>query len=82
MIIKDKNRPTTVKTRIIAQHQQIVRIDEEETSDIDIAVQNQLLDLINSNNHKFDGIILSDYSKGLLTENFIKKSKTPSPIFQ
>jgi D-beta-D-heptose 7-phosphate kinase/D-beta-D-heptose 1-phosphate adenosyltransferase len=66
------NRPTTVKSRIIAQHQQLLRIDEENRSPVEKSFTMPLFEEINSRKEEFDGVILSDYAKGLLTEDFIK----------
>ena len=72
-LILSQSRPTTVKTRIIAQHQQVVRVDEEEAYAHSSDLQRKLIENINANSNKIDGIILSDYNKGLLTTNFIKQ---------
>lgn len=66
------DRPTTVKSRIIAQHQQLLRIDEENRSPIERGFILPLFEEIDSRKEEFDGVILSDYAKGLLTEDFIK----------
>ena len=65
-IIKDKN-PTTTKTRIIGEHQQMMRIDQEATSDlIDAnALTKKITTLLN---RKPAIVILSDYAKGVLSE--------------
>jgi rfaE bifunctional protein kinase chain/domain len=60
-------RPTTLKTRIIASHQQVVRTDREQDSPLGEAEMARLLERLESLG-PFDGIILSDYAKGVLTE--------------
>jgi rfaE bifunctional protein kinase chain/domain len=70
---RDHSRSTTVKSRILAQRQQLVRMDQEKTSPFPDSRTNKLLSLLNSNTHQLDAIILSDYDKGLLTAAFIKK---------
>lgn len=69
-----RNRPTTVKTRVIANHQQVVRIDAETTTPIDRGVirdlQGRLLRDLRT--HCFDAIVFEDYAKGLLTPEFIQ----------
>jgi len=72
LLVKEANRLTTVKTRIIAKRQQLLRFDEEETRDMETAVLDKLMDLINPHLDQFDGIILSDYNKGLLVEDLIQ----------
>ncbi|MGE0267709.1 MAG: D-glycero-beta-D-manno-heptose-7-phosphate kinase [Candidatus Omnitrophota bacterium] len=72
-IFTDPIRPTVTKTRVIAQHQQVVRIDKEE---IDLPVSakttKKLFDFIARNINRFDAVILSDYGKGLLTPELIR----------
>lgn len=62
---------TTTKTRIIAGHQQIVRIDDEDNN-ISLSA-NQIKKIIDLINKKPSIIILSDYAKGFLTENLTQK---------
>jgi D-beta-D-heptose 7-phosphate kinase/D-beta-D-heptose 1-phosphate adenosyltransferase len=65
-IIKDKN-PTTTKTRIIGEHQQMMRIEQEATSDL--IDSNALIKKITTLLNKKPAIvILSDYAKGVLSE--------------
>jgi D-beta-D-heptose 7-phosphate kinase/D-beta-D-heptose 1-phosphate adenosyltransferase len=66
-IVRDPSRPTTQKTRLIAQSQQIVRIDRESRSPIGEQVQERLLAAIEPAVRGADACILSDYQKGLLT---------------
>jgi D-beta-D-heptose 7-phosphate kinase/D-beta-D-heptose 1-phosphate adenosyltransferase len=72
-LVIDSSRPTTVKTRVIAHSQQMVRFDREIKADIDRSTQALLLEYIKSCLPKIKGIIISDYSKGLVTKNLIKK---------
>ena len=74
---------TTTKTRIIAGHQQIVRVDDEDTN-ISLSA-NQIKKILNLIIKKPSIIILSDYAKGFLTENLTQKiikqaKKTDIPI--
>ncbi len=70
----DTSRPTTIKTRIIAKGQQIVRVDEESTTDISDDVAQALTDKIETQIRSGTNcIILQDYNKGLLTSALIKK---------
>lgn len=72
-IIIDETRPTTAKTRVIAEHQHLVRIDKESKQYIGRDIQNKLLDFIEVNIKSLDGIILQDYNKGVLTPSVIEK---------
>ena len=73
-IFTDTDRPTTTKTRVIADNHHVVRIDKESkeplSEDIERKLSIYLTGLINS----LDGIILQDYNKGVLTKSFIQKT--------
>ena len=63
---------TPIKTRVIAQEQQVIRIDQENNSfDSDANISN-IIDNLKSNISKYDGILLADYNKGLLSKRLIK----------
>ena len=64
--IADRSRLTTVKTRVIARKHQIVRIDREQTDPISSELEEKLLRLVVKNLPKMDGLVLSDYDKGVL----------------
>lgn len=72
-IIIDGTRPTTVKTRVIAHSQQVVRFDKEVKSDISRPTRSMLLEYVKSCLPKVKGIIISDYCKGLITKKLIKR---------
>ncbi|HZK89234.1 MAG TPA: D-glycero-beta-D-manno-heptose-7-phosphate kinase [Stellaceae bacterium] len=59
-------RPTVCKTRYIAGHQQIMRVDEEHVRDLDPGEEARLLDAIGKALPDVDALILSDYGKGVL----------------
>lgn len=65
------NRCTSVKTRIIAKYQQIVRVDWENTDQIKEYVQNKIEDFIKKNIKKYDAVIIEDYGKGLITPQLV-----------
>ncbi len=69
-IIADAKRVTTVKTRIIARHQQVVRVDRERREPLRAETQEKLLRLIFTALKKMDALVLSDYDKGLITDDF------------
>ena len=82
-IIIDGDRPTTVKTRVIAHSQQVVRFDKEVKSDISRSTTTMLLEYIKSCLPHIKGIIISDYCKGLITKSLVKKiiDLTKSKVF-
>uniref|UniRef100_A0A832GN78 D-glycero-beta-D-manno-heptose-7-phosphate kinase n=1 Tax=Caldimicrobium thiodismutans TaxID=1653476 RepID=A0A832GN78_9BACT len=70
-IISDPERPTTLKTRIIAQSQHLLRIDKEERKPLSPKLINLFQRLYEEFLEEVDGVILSDYAKGLfLQESF------------
>jgi D-glycero-beta-D-manno-heptose-7-phosphate kinase len=69
-IVSAKSRITTVKTRVIARHQQIVRIDHERREPVPAPVEEKLFRQVLSVLKKLNGLVLSDYDKGLITDAF------------
>jgi D-beta-D-heptose 7-phosphate kinase/D-beta-D-heptose 1-phosphate adenosyltransferase len=65
------SRPTTIKTRVVAKHQQIVRIDEEHLTRIPPEIENEILPAISSVMAQVKAVIVSDYGKGLLTPRIL-----------
>lgn len=72
-IIVEENRPTTVKTRIIAHSQQVVRFDREVKSDISESTLSLIIEYVKKCLPEIKSIILSDYCKGIITKALIKK---------
>ncbi len=72
-IVTDPKRPTTVKTRIIAHRQQVVRLDRESTDPIDSDVRDRMLDRISELIDGIDAVIFEDYNKGALSEEMIER---------
>jgi rfaE bifunctional protein kinase chain/domain len=70
-IVLDPTRPTTIKSRVIAHNQHVVRIDQEDKTEIDRAIQEKIVLFIQQNIGAIDGIILEDYNKGVLTRNLV-----------
>lgn len=71
-LIVDPTRPTTVKTRIVAHHQQMIRADRESRSPISEAVENQIIAAFTAALHLADAIVVSDYDKGVLTPRILQ----------
>ncbi len=70
-LVKDKNRPTSIKTRIIADGKQIARLDEEHTNDINLEIEQEIKNIFDLKFANVDGIIIEDYNKGTLTKDVI-----------
>jgi len=68
--IADSKRMTTVKTRVIAKHHQVVRVDRERREGLRRETQEKLLRLIFSGLRRLDALVLSDYDKGLISDDF------------
>ncbi len=71
-IVQTDERPTTVKTRIIAGQQHLVRVDRETAEDISTDVENRILEQYKRVLDDADAVILQDYNKGVLTKNVIR----------
>ncbi len=71
---KDASRPTTVKTRVISNNQQMLRIDEEDASNLNENVVNEMIKKIHHllDTMKIDVIIFEDYDKGLISSKLIE----------
>ena len=67
-LLADPRRVTTLKTRIIARHQQVVRVDREQRQDISGKLQESLIRRIKSLLPRFRALVISDYDKGLVTD--------------
>jgi D-beta-D-heptose 7-phosphate kinase/D-beta-D-heptose 1-phosphate adenosyltransferase len=63
-------RVTTVKTRVIARHQQIVRIDHERHDALAPETEEKLFRLLVDSLKKLDALVLSDYDKGVINDAF------------
>ena len=69
-VIADKSRVTTVKTRVIARHQQIVRIDHERREPVAASIEEKLFRRLLASLKTLNALVLSDYDKGLITDAF------------
>jgi rfaE bifunctional protein kinase chain/domain len=72
-IVLDPKRPTTIKSRVIAHNQHVVRIDQEAKTEIDLSIQEKIAAFVRENIGTIDGIILEDYNKGVLTQNLVRE---------
>lgn len=72
-IYKDKKRQTTQKSRILVSNQQILRVDRENKDDLCDEILQSLYHGVCSEITECDGLILSDYGKGVLSKSICKK---------
>ncbi|MDX8387235.1 MAG: PfkB family carbohydrate kinase, partial [Ghiorsea sp.] len=70
---KKNGRPTAIKTRVIAQHQQIVRYDRESVAAVTLETQNALIKSIREKAKQASAVIISDYAKGVLTPELLRQ---------
>lgn len=73
-VIIDRTRPTTVKTRVIAHSQQVVRFDREKKDRVGLATAGKVMDYIRKSAKGVDVIVISDYAKGLITETLVEET--------
>jgi len=69
-VLTDPKRVPTVKTRVIARHQQVVRVDRERREALRPETEGRLFRLLAAALKKLDALVLSDYDKGLITDDF------------
>jgi D-beta-D-heptose 7-phosphate kinase/D-beta-D-heptose 1-phosphate adenosyltransferase len=72
-VVFSEHRPTTVKTRIIAHNQQVVRVDQETAAELDPEDEAMILEAIDRVIDKVDLVIISDYAKGVLSGNILTR---------
>jgi rfaE bifunctional protein kinase chain/domain len=85
-VVSDSRRITTVKTRIIARHQHIVRVDRERREPLHPDTQGRLLRALSASMKNLDALVISDYDKGIITDDFADKvldlaRKLKVPVF-
>lgn len=68
-----RQKPTILKSRIIAQHQHIVRVDREDNKEISQELQDELFTSFSTQGNTFDALLLSDYLKGTLTPELTQR---------
>jgi D-beta-D-heptose 7-phosphate kinase/D-beta-D-heptose 1-phosphate adenosyltransferase len=70
-LILTADRPTTKKTRVMAQRQQLLRIDRENRSPISAEQERKALAILKREIAGADGVVISDYNKGFLTNTLL-----------
>ncbi len=72
-LLAARGRPTAVKTRVIAQHQQVVRFDREPATPLDEATAAALLDRLEAVVPSVQAVIVSDYGKGVVSDGLMRR---------
>jgi D-beta-D-heptose 7-phosphate kinase/D-beta-D-heptose 1-phosphate adenosyltransferase len=75
-LVKNSARHTSVKTRIVAHKQQVVRIDRETRDGLDAKLTGQLLDGLKTKLARADAVIVGDYGKGVVTQPLLDEIKS------
>jgi rfaE bifunctional protein kinase chain/domain len=73
-LIVDDERPTTIKTRIIAHHQMVVRADREHRAHVNESVETRLIDAVKAAIANADALVVSDYDKGVVTPRVLRET--------
>jgi D-beta-D-heptose 7-phosphate kinase/D-beta-D-heptose 1-phosphate adenosyltransferase len=68
----DLSRPTTIKTRVVARNQQIVRIDEEHVREIDPTIEQAVIEDVKNVIPQVKAVLISDYGKGFLSSPLLE----------
>jgi len=71
--VQDYSRKTTVKERFFLNDDLIFRKDTEAVENVSVLVEAEIIDILKSIANKFDVILLSDYAKGVLSQNLIQQ---------
>jgi D-glycero-beta-D-manno-heptose-7-phosphate kinase len=71
LLIADDNRPTTIKTRIIAHNQMVVRADREHRGAVNGNIESQLVQAVKRAMTEAHALIISDYDKGVITPRIL-----------
>jgi D-beta-D-heptose 7-phosphate kinase/D-beta-D-heptose 1-phosphate adenosyltransferase len=69
--VVDTKKPTTVKTRVMAHHQQVVRIDREDDKGISPSVRRKVAARVSANLRRARAVIISDYGKGVIASGLV-----------
>lgn len=69
----DDSRCTTLKKRLIASGQQLLRLDSETRETISVDLENKLISFINKRLNEYSLVLISDYNKGVVSESLCKK---------
>ena len=69
----ETSKPTTTKIRVISGHQQMIRLDFEDASELDISAADELLKNFSAQLPNVDAVIISDYGKGVCTKKICRE---------
>ncbi|MEK6333702.1 MAG: D-glycero-beta-D-manno-heptose-7-phosphate kinase [Acidobacteriota bacterium] len=71
LLIVDNSRPTTIKTRIVAHNQMVVRVDREQRSPIKAETEGRIIEAVKEALKTAGALVISDYDKGVITRRIL-----------
>jgi rfaE bifunctional protein kinase chain/domain len=71
-LIVEPGRPTSIKTRVVAHNQQVVRFDRESVRKIQAETADKILDFVEKTLPSIDAVVVSDYGKGVVSHDVMK----------
>ena len=71
-VMVDESRPTTLKTRVVAHHQQVVRIDKEKIEALSDVMISRITNYAKKIIDRIDAVVIEDYGKGVITPKLLK----------
>lgn len=71
-IVVDRSRKTTIKTRVVAGSQHVVRFDRESTEDLDDGLGGRIQELVQDRLDHVDALVISDYGKGVINARLLE----------
>ena len=72
-LILDQSRPTTIKTRIIAQNQMVVRADREHRTPVNGEIEGRIISAVKAAIEHAHALVVSDYDKGVVTPRILSE---------
>ena len=72
-LIVDESRPSTIKTRIIAHSQLVVRADRESRTPVDTNLEDKIISNLKEALREADAFVVSDYDKGVVTSRILRE---------
>lgn len=72
-MLTDPSRPTTLKTRVVAHHQQVVRIDKERTDPLNEHIISRMANYVERMLKIVDAVVIEDYGKGVITSALLAR---------
>jgi rfaE bifunctional protein kinase chain/domain len=72
-LVKDDQRCTTVKSRVMVQSHQLIRLDREVTRQVSNVIEEKVISILKNSISNYDIVLISDYNKGLLSQGLLMR---------